>query len=1397
MKFNTDIFELDQYMHIAATYNGSVAKIFVNGELKESQAYSTPLTSSTNVLYIGANKVNTKRFVGFIDELRVSDIAKSDDDIKQDYQRILNGTELGTVASWGFDEGQSNFIFDCSKTGNNFNKNHGNINGATWSSTIPSESQLSYMGITAADGTYSISGIRYAFAGENFKLTPVFNTHEFEPASRVIFIGEGSNIHNNQDFEDISAFEVTGKVKYAGTSCFAKDILIAIDGTPVLKNGQAVMTDNNGDFSIMVPIGEHQISVFKNGHEFSAGIYPPTGYHDFQEPVYGIEFIDTTLITVVGRVVGGLEQSSKSPVLGRCTNNIGSATINFETQSACFTTNITTTDTSGQFIIKLPPMKYIIPDFSINSDPIIQFQNNDLLDLSINSPIQQKIDTIFVEGTDIVKRIDSVEFHNKLDFVYRSFPEMSVHNNDGISQFSGNESFTYTAIDETEVEIILNPNPFPFDVFTQAVVYEAKISAYEVYTNKDAGAGNFAIDTVPVTAGNIMITNELAQIESTVIQMSGGDTIYTFRAGKPNTILNGVTPLYDYTKTFQISIETGPNTVHWKPLSPAKGEYYRAYILGSRSADGQSFVTNGPQKVDVILRDPPGSNSTATIEEGKTITTTESYSLGAAYTASAQASIKAGTEFTAGMGFATDTKLTTSVKAGINIEAKVTNSGEFQQTLTVTESKETNGDPDAVGAMSDLFMGKSVNVEFGLANNISIVAQEVYDLPNVEEAGTIVNIDGVNYSFAKRKTLMIVPGGYDTYFIYDRNHIQNYLLPNLIELRNQFFLLQPTIYVSYLGIENEKYGTNNDDPIWETLVTTDDPVNTAIADYDGESYKYIKIEDEDIDSIRVFNQQIRLWQEALALDEEEKAFAIEGGVVEKNISFNAGPTYEYSHESGNSWNNTTEVELNVTQAFAVILEAEIAGVGVEVESGVSIGLESAASFSYGEETTTTFSYTLNDGDQGDFFTVDVYDGDRGNGPIFYTRAGQSSCPFEKGFNSEYYEPGTPLSLPTLQREVPTISVLPSLLTNIPSTEAAAFNITLGNESESGDDMVYVVKVMESTNPHGAIIKMDGIAVTREIMVPGGSSVQKILTVEKGPGSVYDYDSLAIIIHSPCQYAAGTADDDDIVDITYFSAHFLPTCSDIQIINPDNQWVVNNSFNDTLNTILADYNINFPGLEEIKFWYKPTSQASWIGLETWYKDTTGMNNPNLNLISENNAYSLYEWDLQQINDGFFDIKTSTKCTLADVESEIFSGIIDRINPHPFGNPSPANGILSPNDNIMIQFNEEIDLGLLSSDNFSITGVLNGTDLRHDGYLYFDGINDNVEIANGLSLNNSFSIEFWIKRDNINLAETIISQGINENQHIAIGFDNTNKIKFNVENMSMSSNISFNLTCSFII
>lgn len=1379
LKFAKDTIETGVWMHLAATFDGTNARMYVNGSLKSTLPYAAPIAYGTDSLIIGANSARTHFFSGGIDEVRIWKTARSAAEIKRDYGRILAGDETGSAASWGFDENVGRFVFDRSRAGVNFNENHGYLRkGTTWSALIPTSSQLGYTGITDENGDYTISGVRYTLSGENFRLTPVHGTHKFNPTNRVVFIGTGSNIHNNMNFEDVSAFTVTGTVRFARTTCYEKDAVLNIDGEPVIKSGAIVMTDADGAFSIQVPIGEHFISVTKPGHEFSQGRFPKTGYHDFQAPVYGIEFADTTLRIVAGRVAGGLLQENKSHVPGYGKNNIGKATIIFKTQDGCFNTSVTTVDSSGQYVVALPPMKYTIPDFSITSNPAIQFKDNDLVDLSQNMPTIFEKDSSFVKGTSIVKHRGSIRYHKAVDFIYREVPGLVVTDEKG-KPFTGDPTFVWISNDDKDtVKVNLKTNPFPFPVFSQNKKYKTKIKLFEEYLNKDKST--WVRDSVPVTEGKLTISNALAEAKSTVITLTqkDGDTLYTFRAGQPNTTVNTVWPERSYTETFQILAETGSHSVEWAPLSAVKGSYFRGFIIGARSSESQSFVTKGPELVKYILHDPPGNGSYSFREQGTSTATFSEWHFGGGVDVELQKTIKLGTKFALGLGMVTETEISNTLSLNLTEESEITDGGSLRTVSTTTENWQTSSDPSNPGSGSDLFIGDSRNMVFGVSNNISIVKQamcriglECYDGKIIQGADT--------FRIARQKGFVLAPGDYATTFVYDRNHIENYLIPDLEDLRNQYFTKYPKIYVSKLSAAHPNFGTSNDDPVWGTKATSTDVVGTVAADYNGQSYSF-NITLGKNDSIRIFNQQIRLWRQTLKDDEAVKAAA----VMEKNRSFNGGVTYSYTYSSENTDATAFEYEVTLSEEAKLKVGAEVGGTGLEAENGIKLKQIMKGSSGTEDVTTSSYGYVLNDSDEGDYFSVDVCKPDTAGkknkyfGPVFKLKAGQSMCPHEGPTYSKFHLPGTLLSGGTLVREVPGIDVAPATKINIPAGQAADFTLTLRNESESDDDMAYDLWIVQSSNPFGAIIKVDGIDPARSVEVPSGSSVQKILTIEKGPGDIYEYDSIAVVLSSPCQ--------PDISDTCWVSAHFIPTCSDIEIINPDNQWVVNNSFNDTLNIILSGYNINFSGLENIRLWYKPSAQSSWVALESWYKDTAGMHDPTLKKIPTNDVFTLYRWDLQQMNDGPYDIKASTTCTRAERTSEIFSGVVDRINPHPFGSPEPADGILSPGDEISIRFNEPVDPGLLTSSNFSITGVLNGTELRHDGFLYFDGINDYVEIADGLSLNGSFTIEFWIRRNNAGAVETFFSQGINENQAVKIGFDAANKLKLTVAGISVTSN-----------
>ena len=196
-----------------------------------------------------------------------------------------------------------------------------------------------------------------------------------------------------------------------------------------------------------------------------------------------------------------------------------------------------------------------------------------------------------------------------------------------------------------------------------------------------------------------------------------------------------------------------------------------------------------------------------------------------------------------------------------------------------------------------------------------------------------------------------------------------------------------------------------------------------------------------------------------------------------------------------------------------------------------------------------------------------------------------------------------------------------------------------------------------------VIQIDGESPNRTFFIPGGASITKLLTVRKGAVGVADYDNLKLLLKSSCEYT--------IADTVTFSARFVPSCTDINIISPADQWVANYSNNDTLKISVGGYNINNDQFEKFELQYKPKNASTWFSLAAYYKDLSGVTDPNAILITDNNM--TFAWDLAEIVDGEYQIRATTTCPLAGEISEVMTGIIDRVNPHPFGTPQEADGV----------------------------------------------------------------------------------------------------------------------------
>ncbi|MFN0048861.1 MAG: LamG-like jellyroll fold domain-containing protein [Cytophagales bacterium] len=1426
----------DEFSNITVAYNGIHLKIFLNGIIKDSISANGTLENSNLPLIIGAKSITSgfsNYYSGNIDEVLVWNTTLTSLQIKQNHGRYLVGNEPGVVGYWRLDENAGNRIYDASKNdaepdeNNRFNKHEGRIIGsANWTDQAPDPEVLGFAGFTNHKGDYTIPSIRFGGTGENFKIVPIFKTHEFDPSNTVLFLGEGSVVQNSINFLDKSSFKVTGVVKVDplafgiaresanAPNCYIEGAYIKIDDDFVVKNGKPVQTDSKGKFEINVPIGEHSISVFQDGHTYGLGKWPVnTVLHDFQEDITGITFYDNTIRTVIGNVVGGNEEGDKFPGFGHTVNNLGKAKIKYVSLgSECFSKTVETNANTGEYIIELPPLKYRLDSLNIATQGYsfnkeLKKLADEILDLSKFFPdtAYTKKDTTFIvkggtKNAGNIAKIEALRYHLVKKYVYHDKPKILISAVDS-SEFIGDTSIAYTPLGTTvPINISLQSIPLGYPIFQTSKKYSLNIKVVELYKNTDSNTEKSYF----VKNAGVGILNEIGE-QNIQISLSKGDTVYSFFAGPPNVIENGK---YSFTKTLQI---VGPQGATWEPGNGDNilDRYFRAYVIGNRQKGELDFITRPDlepiKMVDFILRDPPGGRSSATWKAGTEVSFYTKYSR----------NISLSNEINSKIGFFLGI---TQALTGLKSEAEGTNTirstyslgltGEYkyQHTLSNSTNISTNDRPYRPGTPSDLFIGSGVNMLYGLNDIISIVPSKQCTISGsncgVNEA---IGSNGESFRLSKKEQYAFTAQkDFNTYFVYTQEHIENEMA-GLVKKRNALFQ-NDALYHSFLTNSSPFYGVNNDSKDLASnrlYVTTETGDNTVIESDSGYSYVYRRKLDpaiEKVDFVRLFNNQISLWRQVLAFNEKEKLEGINriaDGESHKNFSFSYGSSISNSSKSEVSNGGSFEFEIQAQNSLKVETKAELPGTKAEFKA--EIGSSTSTSIETGSttENTATIEYTLEDNDWNDQISVDVIDSKYGNGPIFVTKGGRTSCPHEPTYLSKYYgSGGEQLSAGTIPRDQPYLRVTPNILTNIASDKRATFAVELGNYNREDSIRNYVLKYDTRTNPGAADVRVDerSLLFNYPISIAAGQSVNKIITFEKGPID-YNYDNLKLLFTSECQFNFGINNEKSIYDSTSISVHFLPTCTDAEFETPNTQWILNNSFKDTLGLALGGYDINFPGLKDLRLQFKKTSQseAEWLTWNTFWKTThpDKPTDPSTDSIPTTKGKIDYAWVVSQLTDGDYDLRMQTTCLVKEsiepvkINSEIITGTIDRVNPHPFGAPTPADGILSPNDDISIQFNEDIEAGKLTWDNFEVKGVLNGSELRHDASIYFDGTPEKYMKVNGLLLQNqSFTIEFWAKRK-AKGEEIILAQGVAGTPEMFVGFDANNKLIFSLNGKTIVS------------
>lgn len=1438
---------VDTFFHVAAMKTADSIKLFVLYDRDEVYSTSELLTASVapnnDDVLIGKDATGNF-FKGEVDEVRIWHASFEEQDLFDMSSMYISGTEDHLSGYYRMNEGVGNVFYDLSRKGFQYNEYHGYMSPTcAWSNAIAGPNQLAVKGITDMNGNYIVSGIPYATDGSLYTFTPVFGVHSFDPTEQTLFMGQGSVNHSNVNFTDVASFPVIGEVYYKDTYFPVEGVSIKIDGqTAVDSDGLPITTNSTGQFIVDVPIGQHFIRLVKNGHEFeNGGRFPAqdSTTFDFQAPhTFQVPFYDTTKVKVIGKMVGGTIQAEKPKGLGQSVNNLGPGSIKLGTQKGYdLTTNasgvsmandnayymgdsvvvkgstvqqtagfgvspnptaieILPDPTKGEYTAYLLPEKYTVTS-AIAGSYTFGSEFHTTLDLTnvLSSDPETEIDSILtgtiLTGTgDTLNeyRLDSVNYDKNLDFIYREVPSVAVTNPMGDPNFWEEE--VIASDDSTLAVVDGSYNPLTsFPIFKQRERYEVKVSVFESYNNGTPGDASDD-DLVPVSDGTVEITNDIAINGSTIqYELSDVGTVnYSFMAGLPNT-------LADYSKAMNVIAYTGNGGSIATPWLSG-GQVFKGYVFGGMPT-GSNFVTSGPTEVDMIIRDPHGTESFAWVEQNSTVSKTESFTTteGAGFELGRKVSIggKVETFLGVGAGVVTEVEVKNELTEKLKYEATWESGSTRTSTVTNTDIWQTSDSPEFVGAPGDVFIGHSTNIVYGISQDLTLMPTTMCGPENGCQTAF------GDYSVGISKGLRVSPE-FGTAFQYSQNHITNFLIPSLEIVRNLYLQTHPDLYTSTYPLGDEMYGSPNT----STTDTYTEGATDTIINIVGDSYtinrviggplaNWPSLSTPFVDSVEYYNQQIAGWENMLKKNEKEKVEA----VTIQNLSFDGGVVYTSSTTTESEAEETWSHEIKISYELSNELGFTFNGVGASFTIGgsSSFGTESSGGVTTANSLTT--GYELADSDEGDYYSIDVKEPESATAAIFSVQGGQSQCPYVDEEVTQYYQPGTPISTATVQRENPVISCDIPVQNNVPEDQAALFDVELGNIGNSTDFAWCVVSIDQSSNQNGALIKMDGAPIGNGqlVFIQSGQTIGKTISIEKTNPAINDYEDIGIIFHSDCQFDPGNSTD-NIADTVFLTARFQPVCSGVEITDPANLWLRNVNTGEDLPITMEGYNLAHIGFEKVMFQYKATSSSAWITDMSFYANDSifavdsaaGITGQKINGAPQIN----YTFDMSSLQDREYDIRAITMCGDGTINSStILTGVKDTKRPQVFGTPQPGDGILSAGEDVLITFDEPIEAGLLLGSNFSVRGVVNGSPLRHSSGLYFDGTTDNASNIAGVELTNkSFAIEMWTKRGDLTPG-VLFQQG-----DVELGFDANDKYYVKIGGQVQSTTDAFAFTDKWI-
>ena len=516
-----------QFVHLSAVANDTHLYIYVNGLVVAEAERTAQITGNNNKVVMGEG------FEGAIDEVRLWNKALNADTIASDYNRYLVGNEDGLQAYYTFDYSVDDAFYDISYKGTKYNMNHGVATNVTTSSKdIPTFAQLGYSSYTATDGSYQIRSLPYTGNGTTYMIVPTLGIHQFASAKELRLINSQAQSHT-VNFTDKSSFKISGKVMYKGGNVPVEGVSFAVDGVTVMDGkSNIVKTDAHGQFTISVPVGQHEVKAVLANHTFENGgkLTNSDGTdRNYQDDDNGFEIFDVTTVRYIGRVAGGTKQEAFPVGHSLSKNNLADdVRIELTYQNDAYQMTATKHEETlnhfkgvyakkqydnrvvyegnkitiypnaetGEFFADLIPEKYkinvVVPghDNIPGSGEDLNLSN----EFAKQSEVNAYVDSISTQGK-FVNCSDTVYYNKKQQFIKRYTPSIIVKEKvkGKLQDFFGKEELSIATLDQTKTikvktydpDNAAQPYTLGVPVYEQGQYVTYHITTAEVYEYKD------------------------------------------------------------------------------------------------------------------------------------------------------------------------------------------------------------------------------------------------------------------------------------------------------------------------------------------------------------------------------------------------------------------------------------------------------------------------------------------------------------------------------------------------------------------------------------------------------------------------------------------------------------------------------------------------------------------------------------------------------------------------------------------------------------------------------------------------------------------------------------------------------------------------------------------------